>query len=248
MVYHYRHRKKRKINKRVIIMIISLFVLAGLAYLFFYSPAFNIKKMEIFGNKEIKSEEIQNILSYANIFLTSSQEIKKDLLKMIPKIASLEIKKNIFKRELEISLTEREDIGIICNGDSNQCYYIDEEGIIFENAPQTSGSLIILIKDYSQRDIKLGDKIFTAEFFKLISEIKDEMANMNLKVLNFDSMNFPIQDVKVMTNERWYAFFNFKNNIKSQLSALKVALKEKIKNRAGLEYIDLRIENRVYYK
>jgi len=247
MVYHYRHRKKRKINKRVIIAIIPLFVLAGLVYLLFCSPVFDIKKTEISGNKEIKSEEIQNILSCANIFLLSGKKIKNELLERIPKIAELEIEKNIFKRELKIKLSEREEIGIACKDD--KCFYIDKSGVIFENAPQTSGSLITLINDFSGRNIKLGEKIFDEKFIGLIFEIREEMlAGMNLKIESFDSMNFPVQDVKAMTSEGWYAFFNFNNNIKSQVSALKVALKEKIQMRAGLEYVDLRIENRVYYK
>jgi len=256
MVYHYRHRKKRKINKRVIIAIIPLFVLAGLVYLLFCSPVFDIKKTEISGNKEIKSEEIQNILSCANIFLFSGKKIKNELLERIPKIAELEIEKNIFKRELKIKLSEREEIGIACQANpafaeatAGKCFYIDKDGVIFENAPQTSGSLITLINDFSGRNIKLGEKIFDEKFIGLIFEIKEEMlVGMNLKIKSFDSMNFPIQNVKAMTSEGWYAFFNFNNNIKSQLSALKVALKEKIKIRTGLEYVDLRIENRIYYK
>jgi hypothetical protein len=246
MVYHYRPRRKRKINKRVIILIISLFVLAGLIYLLFCSPIFNIKSIKITGNQKLKVEDIEENLNGQNLFLTSVGAIKTRLTERLPEILSLSAKKNIIKRELEISLIEREAIAIVCKAE--KCFYLDKEGIIFENAPQTSGSLVVLINDFSSRDIKLGDKIFNADFFSGISEIKDEMANLGLKVLSFDSMNFPVQDVKAMTSEGWYAFFNLNHSIQRQILALKAALKAKIQLRAGLEYIDLRIENRVYYK
>ena len=247
MVYHYRHRKKRKINKRVIILIISLFVLAGLVYLVFCSSVFNVRAIKISGNKELSAEEIEKNLNCQNLLLASSSNIKKELLGKIPKISDLDVKKNIFKRELIINLIEREEVAIVCK--ESKCFYIDKSGKVFEDAPQTSGSLIIAINDVSGRNIKLGDKIFDEVFINSVLEIKEDLFNkMDLRILNFDSMNFPVQDVKAITSERWYAFFNFKNNIKSQISALKAALSEKIKDRTSLQYIDLRIENRVYYK
>ena len=46
----------------------------------------------------------------------------------------------------------------------------------------------------------------------------------------------------------WYILFDKSRDLKNQLQALELVLAEKIEEREHLEYIDLRIENRVYYK
>lgn len=246
-MYHYKIKKKKRVNKRVIIWIISLFLLAGLAYILFLSPIFTIKTIAISGNKEISTDEIKNSLICKNIFLTTRKGIENELLKKFPKILDLRIKKNLFRRELQIDLKEREEIGIICRAE--KCFYIDNNGIIFEYAPQTSGSLVTLIKDFSERDYKLGDKVADKEIINNISAIKEYLlSELDLKVSSFDITGFPIEELRVVTKESWYLMFSLRREIKSQLSALKAALNEKIKNRIGLQYIDLRIENRIYYK
>lgn len=204
-MYYYKIKKKRKkINKRVIIGIISLFVLSGLIYILFFSS----------------------------------------------------IKIGFLKKKPEANLKQRIEIGIICKGNpafaeatAGKCFYFDVEGIIFKEAPQTSGSLITLINDFSQRNFNLGEQILGKDLINFMGLIKEELfSKMDLRVLSFDIAAYPADDLKAITNEGWYVMFSLKRDIKSQLSALKAALDEKIQNRTGLQYIDLRIENRVYYK
>jgi len=228
-------------------LIISLLILAGFVYILFFSPIFKVKIIVISGNKEISADEIRNSLVCKNIFLTTEKEVENELFKKFPKILSLEIKRNLFERKLEINLKEREEMGIVCRAD--KCFYIDQEGVVFEGAPQTSGSLIILIRDYSQRDYKLGDKVFDKTILDNVSTVKEELlSGFNFRVASFDIDNFPPEELRVMTSEGWYILFSLKRDVKSQLQALGMVLEEKIKNRIGLQYIDLRIENRVYYK
>jgi len=52
------------------------------------------------------------------------------------------------------------------------------------------------------------------------------------------------------TAEGWKIMFGNSTNIEEQISALATFLKEKIKpeQRAKLQYVDLRIQDRIYYK
>ncbi len=196
-MYHYNRakHKKRRINKRVIIRIISLFVLAGIVYFLFFS----------------------------------------------------DIPQNFFKKKPE--KIDEQEIGIVCKDNTGTCFYLNKDGIILKDAPQTSGSLVILIKDYSDMDYKLRDKILDKSFLDILLQVKEELfSKMGLRALSFDIDSYPIEELKATTNEGWYVLFNLKKDIKNQLLTLKVALNEKIKNRTNLQYIDLRIENRIYYK
>jgi hypothetical protein len=247
MTYRYKASKKKKFNKRVIIKIIPLLLLLSLIYVLLFSPIFKIKEILISGNKKISAEEIKNNLTYNNIFLTTTKTIKNQLLQKFPGILDLKISKNVFNRKLEINIQERESVGIFCTAD--ECFYFDKNGIAFEKAPNTSGSLIDLIKDYSQKEFKMGDEVLDKNLMDNILTIKNELfQKIGLRVTSFDIDTYPVEELRVVTNESWYILFSLKRDIKSQLLALKVALDEKIQNRSSLQYIDLRIENRIYYK
>ncbi|MFZ5559480.1 MAG: cell division protein FtsQ/DivIB [Patescibacteria group bacterium] len=246
----YYRKRKRKIIRGILILICSLFLILILAYIFLFSSIFRIKEIQISGNKDTKTEEIKNNLNYKNIFLATGSKIKNDLLKKFPQISELEVEKNLIKREIKIIIKEREEFGIVCQENTKNCFYIDKLGFIFKEAPQTSGSLVILIKDYSSRDYKIGEKIFEENITNFIGETREFLiSEINLQVLEFDNLSFPPDDLKVITNESWYILFNLQKQAQDQLSALKAVLEEKIKEaRKDLEYVDLRIENRVYYK
>lgn len=237
--------KKKKNKKLIFILVLILFL--GVIYLLFFSPVFRVKEITVIGNHKISLEEIKDNLICNNIILTTTRNIKKQLLVKFPVIQELKISKNLFKRRLEINIKEREEIGIICS--ANKCFYFDGDGIIFKDAPNTSGSLITIVQDYSNRNYELGDKISEKSFVDTILEInKNLFSEIGLKILSFNISSYPIEELKAITNEGWYILFNLKKDIKNQLLALKVALNEKIKNRSDLQYVDLRIENRIYYK
>ena len=247
-----KHYRKKKIKRRKsMLFLICLIFLIVLVYIFLFSSLFKIQAIEILGNKEVEAEEIKNSFDYGNIFLVTENKIKNDLIKKIPKIGDLEISKNLIKRSIKLTIEERGRLGIACQvkEETEDCFYIDKQGIIFEDAPQTSGSLILLIKDYSQREFYLGKKIFEQRIVDFISQARQDLSSeIGLTALDFNVLSFPPKDLKVMTNEGWYIIFDLEGDIKNQLRSIKVALEEKIENRENLEYVDLRIENRIYYK
>lgn len=243
-----KRRKKRKYGKKIFalaIIFLFLLLIAGILL----SPVLEIEKIIVYGNKEIDSEEIKTNINSMNILLLTTAGLEKDLLKKIPKIAQVEIRKNIFKKTLNISVVERENVGIACKEETNNCFYIDKNGAIFEDAPKTSGSLIILIKDFSSQEFFIGKKILSEQIVASIIEIKENLDySTNIKVNWFEIHTDPPKELKVIIYGNWYILFDSTKEIEKQLSVLKTALDEKIKTTENLEYIDLRIENRIYYK
>jgi len=270
-----KRRKKRKgtrITKmRRLIIIIILLVLV-LAYVFLFSPIFKVRAVEVSGNKEITTEQIRESFSHKNIFLFSEEEIRNDLKNKFPKISKLEISKNLTKRSVSLLIKERERLSIICRmglreeepsltedaegrEKVKECFYIDKTGFVFDEAPETSGSLIILIKDYSQNSFAIGDYMFKEKITNLIFRIKENLfSETNIKPLDFNFTSFPYTDLKVITSEGWYILFNLIKSAEAQIEALKTAFSSgpdqlrELREDGELEYIDLRIENRIYYK
>jgi hypothetical protein len=242
-----RHKKSKTRKRIIVFLVIFLFVLLIIGILL--SPIFKLKKISIYGNKEISSEEIKNSINSANILILTTTGMENDLLKNFPQIARAKIERDIFKRTITVDIVERESLGIICKEDTTNCFYVDKEGVIFESAPKTSGSLILLIKDFSSEEFILGKKIFTEQILSSIIEIRENLnSSTNIKIDWFENRTNPPKELKAITSMGWYILFDAARDTKKQLSILKTALSEKITNTDNLEYIDLRIENRIYYK
>jgi hypothetical protein len=243
-----RHRKKNKYGKKIFALaIIFLFLLlvAGIVL----SPILRAKEINVYGNKEISSEEIKNNIQSVNILLMTTNGLKNKLLENFPKISAIEIKKNILKRTIAITIAERESLGIICKENTANCFYFDKNGVIFEDAPQTSGSLILLIKDSFSEEFSLGKKILEEQIISSIADFREGIFSLTgIKINWFEIYTHPPKESKIITSEGWYLLLDLSRDTEKQLSVLKTALDEKIKDRKNLEYIDLRIENRIYYK
>lgn len=261
--------EKKTFRKKIIIFLWFLFLILILAYVLLLSPIFKIKEIKISGNRVIDKEEIRDSLNsflskkflvffnQNNIFLARENNLKNIIFSDFPRILSIEIKKNIFNKTIDLRIIERKEAGIFCRNNpsfaeaaAGKCYYIDKEGVIFEEAPQTSGTLILTIKDNSEKGVEIGRSAIDREFMTELTNLKDDLLSpLNLKVLDFIIDSGILKDLRVDTNEGWYILFDSSRDFKNQLQALRLVLEEKIKDgRKKLEYIDLRIENRVYYK
>lgn len=129
------------------------------------------------------------------------------------------------------------------------CFYVDREGVVFEEAPLTFGALIVLVKDFSGDEISLGAKIAEPKTVKFILDVRDWLAkNSDVSLAEF-SIDKEDRQLRGLTAEGWQIVFNESQTAAEQGFIVKKVLEEEIKDkRQGLEYIDLRIENRVYYK
>lgn len=133
---------------------------------------------------------------------------------------------------------------------TNECYYIDDAGVIFSEAPQSSGSLILRIDEVYDKDVKIGDIILNNEIIASIISAKKSFSAENIKIIKFFIKNLLLPDLEILTSENWKIYLDRNKNIENQMEILEKVLREKItiSDRKNLEYIDLRIPDRVYYK
>lgn len=133
---------------------------------------------------------------------------------------------------------------------TNECYYIDDTGVIFSEAPQSSGSLILRIDEVYDKDVKIGDKILNNKIIGSIISVQKSFNLENFKIIKFFMKNFKLPDLEILTSENWKIYLDINKNIENQMEILEKVLREKItpSERKNLEYIDLRIPDRVYYK
>lgn len=183
-------------------------------------------------------------LKSRNYFIFPEDKMRAEILETFPKIGEVIVKKN--SETIEITVEERGMIGVWCS--MGECFYFDKKGVIFEQAPKSTGSLILAVEDARNFDHNLGDTVLTSAEVTFLEEARGLIS----RNFPFDAQLFIItqkSEFEILTSENWRVFLNKKESPQYQLSNLKYLLDEEIKNRRReLDYVDLRLGNRVYYK
>lgn len=210
-----------------------------------------------------------------SIFLAPAGSIKDNILNAFPEIKEVLIQKKL-PNILEIEAVKRELAGIWCQTKESEseeeiatsteeevtvkkqerkigdCFYIDKEGIIFQESSLIRGSLILNIYSFENKPVELREQAVPPEIMDFILEVREKLPGIKtaseqaLKSNDFEIVS--IEDLRANLLSGWQVYFNPSYSAESQLNALEMVLEEQIKETGSLEYVDLRIENRVYYK
>jgi len=180
--------------------------------------------------------------------------------------------------KLTINIEERESIGIWCkfeeiervteliNGTSTEeiveeskekkigeCFQIDKDGVIYRKSLLVKSSSVLNIYSSRNQLAEIRDSVVPFKIINFILEVKEKVKKIktdnisSVLISNFDFIS--IEDLRGTTSLGWQVYFNPADSIDSQIRSLEIVLSEQIKqNHKFLEYIDLRIEGRVYYK
>jgi hypothetical protein len=267
--------KKRPASKLKIGILAAVFLIlvAGAVYLVVYSPVFRIKNIEITGNKEVDKDEIINVfkdiigrqsklltsvLKTNNILLWGDNEnLYQEVKSSIPKISEVSLKKDYFNRSIKISIKEREKFGVWCAGEAaatsseqsavKDCFWFDNNGVIFAEAPTVEGNLINKVDDYAGRSLKPGDVVLSEKFFVNLAKIFGVLEKSDMKIKSLKLYDLGLQEV--FTNPEIVSlpsvYFSLRFDPKFALPAIESMKKIGL---SKIGYIDLRVENRVYYK
>ncbi len=238
----------------------------------------NISSIVVVGNTVTEAELIkQNVEKYmqgnymwffpkTNIFLYSQGKIKNNIIFEFKRLKDIELSVNN-QRVLEIKVTEREPKYTWCGASivsgensstQNDCYFLDQEGYIFDKAPYFSGE--VYFKFYGEVELKdnipSGSYFFRKDFSKLIS-FKKTLENISLKPVMLQ-VNSDGNVVVYLSSqdESQGPEIKFKlnadinrivENLETALATepLKTDFKQKYKS---LLYFDLRFGNKVYFK
>lgn len=253
----YRIRKKKSILKNRFFWLSAfvLIIIGGVFYLIFFSPVFQIKKIEIAGTEKISlaqlkkniESQIQKRLLFfptKSIFLVNLEDIRNNLSKSFVELAKADLKRNL-PDNLSVKIEERKPEAIF-NWQGN-IFLIDKEGIIFDIA-SSDVFLPEIESETFKENPELGKNAIDKERLSLILDIRDKLKkNFNLDVLHIvvsseERLNFK-------TIDGFELYFAPRENVDWQMTELGLILEKQIppEKRGKLEYIDLRF-SRVYYK
>ncbi|MFA5188310.1 MAG: FtsQ-type POTRA domain-containing protein [Patescibacteria group bacterium] len=249
----------------------------GCLYFFIFSNFYNITNIEISGNQIISTDDMLDltgsylsvnklfIFKNRNIFLFNKNEFKNKVEEVIL-LSDLKIEK-VLPNTIRLTLKEKNAaIKWITN---NQEYLADNNGqiikryykltmpkifSIIEQAPiesQATNDNFIKVTNSANDEVNLGDKVLRPEDVLFILDLqkalsaKDYLQPQSLTVPN----NWP-KYISVGLNNGTKIYFNLTDSLETQINRLNLIIDQKIKksNLSGVDYIDLRLGESVYYK
>jgi cell division septal protein FtsQ len=252
----HRYKKRKPIFRKKFLTLGFLVLIAAGAvfYGLFLWKIFWVEKIIINGEEKITKEEIEFLVSKRlentvlffetkSILAVDGGEIKNDILNAFPRISEVKVSKNLFDA-ISVQITERTAVALWCENEN--CFSLDDRGVIFEEASLDSG-LIIIETDQSPNELVLGETVMPADKIVQILAIRSKL----IETLQISIITAKVFDERldVKTAEGWTIRFNLKGDLDWQVTELKLALEKQIspEKRKSLEYIDLRF-SRVYYK
>ncbi len=263
--------KKRK--KVALIALIALFIIVaacvGLGYLLFFANLLDVRTIDISGAEIIPSADLKiaaeewlnggflGIARNKNLLFISAGELASELTAKFPRIDSVEIIKE-FPHSLKIMIVERQSAGIWCFdsggrpfGDSQgKCFYFDKNGVAYAEATQSSGFLILNVVDYRGQAVALGSAVASEGWTKNIIMARELLLKIGVSVAEFSIPSGSFDEFDAKTAGGWKILFSNSTDITKQITSLGVLFRDKLPtaSRASLQYIDLRIQDRIYYK
>ena len=259
-------KNQNHVFSKIIFRLVFLIFVGVVVYVLFFSPFVEIKRVCLEGITELNYEDVnQKIKGFLeqkyfkfvakdNFIIFPSNKLKAELLNDFKKISDIEIKK-VFPDEITVKITERKALLIWCS--AGPCYIVDENGYAYswidlESEEVKQNNLLSLIDD-SGKTLDIGEKILDSEYIKSAILLKDELdKGTGIKIINeYRTGSRMAEEIKVKTEEGWEIYFSTRMSVEDSIQTLKTFLEKGIvngDNKDDLEYIDLRAENRVYYK
>jgi hypothetical protein len=262
-----RYKKKRRVLSALLFLALAGFM--GLVIRVPSIEALQIKSIIVKGNKVLTKEEVGKFAETAlsgkyfhafpktNIFLYPKKTVEKGLFRAFPRIASVSADLDT-ERIFTISLTEREPFALWCGKEMAEvssedgCYYLDDKGFVFANAPHFSGNAYFEFygKGILPDTDPPGHDFLPAVSYRRILKIKERLES------------FGVNPVKIAVLDDGSAEFTEKSgyrvrfNIDEDISSLESNMQAVFHSsswgdavRSGsLEYLDFRFGNKVYYK
>lgn len=208
----------------------------------------------------LRSSRINYFLGGDNILIWHRGRLINDwFFQNHPQIADISIEKDFVKRSISISLKKRQKLGMWCSSAKKEnggifttsslelnCNWFDQEGILFEKSPTSIGNLIYKVLDYSNRNLKLGDKVLEDKLFINLIKLFEVTSKSQFNLRTFNLEDIKLQEISALLNNNspriLLSLKNDQSFVITALDSLKKIGLEKI------DYIDLRVPDRIYYQ
>lgn len=235
-------------KKTTPLLIFSLVLILGAAYLLFFSDLLVVSDVSVEGYshpetvKEIVESELSQSPVTRSILFFNNKKIKSTLTGD-PRIKEVNIRRQ-YPNKILINI--KEEASAIIWVTAGEKYLISGRG---EVMGLSQGEDLPVIYDSANIKINPGEKVASPTFINFINDLNQKfepaVSRKINKIIIFDLLT----DVHVLTDANWTVYFNGTKDLETQLKNLNRVLEEVEKTgHKNLQYIDMRLDNKIFYK
>ena len=234
---------------RLILFLILFFLIFGFfIYGLFFSPWFKIKNIEIVGSttEDIKGK-LQDLVG-KNIFSFHANEIEEGLASEDRSFSNVKIFRGL-PDTVRVVFENRAPKIIWQSLGKN--YLIDADAILYKEADETELDSLPKVLDSNNLSVKIPSQIATPDFTDFVQNANDALKRVQIQIDHFEVSETTFQISAIVKNEVVDAqsvriIFNTLRPLSEQIDAFNKVYSQ---NKGDIkDYIDLRVEGRVYYK
>lgn len=227
----------------------------------------NIQNVVITGNQAILASSLETIVrnnlegTYmyvvprSNALFYPQKNIEQEALAISPRIEQIGIFLDGLQT-LQLTVKERETFALWCGGtatssvsQSGNCYYLDEYGFIFAEAPDFSGNIFFKYFGELGKD-PIGSQYMMREEFRGLNLFFESFQGLTVEPVSLTKLED--QDFEIGLRDGSRIIFSTKENLATLLDNLESVFgSEALLPRDDgqvLDYVDLRFGNKVFYK
>ncbi|MBU2028866.1 hypothetical protein KJ761_03170 [Patescibacteria group bacterium] len=258
--------QKKRINfSRIFYGFFSLVFVGVTGYVLFFSGFLNILNREFSPTEKIDSQKLSDrldvllgekywgIVPKNNLLLLRESYLNNLFTREFGMVKRIEIAKK-FPDKIKITVEERQPAIILENSQGK--FVLDKETNVypynfFDSSDFDLTELPILKETNAERAFSFENNS-GSNYLDFIFKVKDKLEKLlDIPVEKAMTVSKIISgDVFFTTKEGWQIYFNKNVAIDKEIEMLRIVLEEKIgkEKRPDLEYIDLRISNKILYR
>lgn len=261
-----RDLKHRIIIRRIIRTFVTLSFLGlifSAAYFIYKNPLLRVNQVKVSGNitiperdiiesaKKVASESwLLRFLTDDNMFIWGNINANK-IKTSIPRLASVIVSSNFKDRSIEIKVSERRGINIWCltkleDQSDKSCYWLDEEGKIFDAAPDAIGNLVRVVNDATGRSFLTDEMPLSDTELENFGKVSDFLEKWDLSVETITLTNYDPSELSVRLVGGQIIYFNL--NADPSFGNSVIATIKQLNQWEKVNSLDLRVYGKGFYR
>ena len=260
-----KEKKRERKFSRVLFWLLFLGFLGICGYILLFSPYLDVDSVSIEGNQDISKREIADNVAKSiegkyfsffpkkNFFFVNKKDINTALKSNFDQLEVASIEKK-FPGTISIQVTERRPELVWCSG--GVCYFVGKDGLAYGGAAGADEELrkkgFLMVIDDSAVPVDLGKTKISPDYIGLI-EAADLMLRDGLKLdpaESFHTAGIASGEISVKNREGWTVKLGSEFSVEDAKKVMQTLFEKELNEevRKNLDYLDLRIKNKIYYK
>ena len=244
----------------------ALILFIATIYFFFFSGYFHVVNLKITGTHYLSEDQVKPIaeefiksrkwfvLPQDNLILTDTNRLHQDIQQSLSNqlaLASLEIQKD-YPDTININIIER--IPSLTWVTNNIRYYLDLNGYVASRVEveEELDANFPKIYDLANQEVTLGQEILSTEFVSFVFAVFgqwQERINGEQSIDSFHYNGEELPDLWLRSQAGWRVYLDSTRSAEEQITEAGLILQEYFRDsRDNLDYIDVRLPDKVYYK